>query len=499
VNDIAASRGGERAFWLLIVLIELAVAVVAFKSPLLAAVFALGVGSLAALSPALGTRRAAIVIGALLVATMLILPGDIALKYRIPIGGGGVYIVDILLALLVASMIAYVVMGRSWSMVQSPVSLPMLLYLCWMCAEVVNGYVRGNDPKLILQDVRSMAYYSAFFFAIMMVTDRRLVLAFLRLLGVCVPIVFLTGCYYSAMGQGMTLEYVEPGVSRFPASDDVFLMSSVMTAAFIGVWPAGRRRPKWLWALLLISATGLILSFVRGDWVACGVALIYLLIMLRARERLRLIRVALVVGMLLMVGIAMARPAIVQSVISRTLALTAVEDRNVQWRLIENRAVHEQIKQSPIIGNGLGKEYLFDWSRYGVKPYYKTYIHNDYYWFVHRLGFVGLGLFIWLALAYLLPWMRYRASLPRDDPWLAGLVYGGRAMCVALLVVSVTSPRLSAKQASMVLALVMGLSEVALMLVKRRAGEESTEGGAAPQNRLSQDCVSVVGPRNCDS
>jgi len=118
VNDIAASRGGERAFWLLIVLIELAVAVVAFKSPLLAAVFALGVGSLAALSPALGTRRAAIVIGALLVATMLILPGDIALKYRIPIGGGGVYIVDILLALLVASMIAYVVMGRSWSMVQ---------------------------------------------------------------------------------------------------------------------------------------------------------------------------------------------------------------------------------------------------------------------------------------------------------------------------------------------------------------------------------------------
>lgn len=475
MNDLTTARQDDRRFWLLIALVELMAAAIAFKSPLFAAAFAAAVGMLAVLSLLVGSRRGTLVIGALLVAVMVVLPGDVALAYRIPVGGGGIFIVDVLLALLLCSMVVYALARRSWSMVTSPVRVPMLLYLCWMCVEVVNGYLRGNDPKLILQDVRSMAYYSVFFFAIMMVTDRRLVLLFLKLLGVCVPIVFLTGCYYYAIGQGMTLEYVEPGVSRFPASDDIFLMSSVMTAAFIAVWPAGRSRPKWLWLLFAISALGLILSFVRGNWVAFVVAVFYLLVVLRTGERLRLIAVALVAGALLTAGIAAVQPALLRSVVSRALAVTELQDRNVQWRLIENEAVGKQIDQSPIIGNGLGKEYLFDWSRYGVEPYYKTYIHNDYYWLVHRLGFVGLGIFIWLVLAYLLPWMKYRASLPRDDPWLTGLVYGGRAMCVALLAVSITSPRLSAKLASTVLALVMGLSEVALTLIRRRAEAVAAE------------------------
>ena len=159
--------------------------------------------------------------------------------------------------------------------------------------------------------------------------------------------------------------------------------------------------------------------------------------------------------------------------------------RNVQWRLIENRAVAAEIEESPWVGNGLGKDYLFDWSRYGVAPYRKSYIHNAYYWFVHRLGIVGMVLFVWLAVAYLLPWMKARAALPRDDPWLLGLVYGGRAMFVALLVVSVTSPRLSEKLSVTVLALVMGLSEVALSLLRqRRAGEAET--GDAGRHRSGQ-------------
>jgi hypothetical protein len=82
-----------------------------------------------------------------------------------------------------------------------------------------------------------------------------------------------------------------------------------------------------------------------------------------------------------------------------------------------------------------------------------------------------MGLFVWLALAFLLPWMRARATLPTDDPWLLGLVYGGRVLFVSLLVVSITSPRLSDRLSVTVLGLVMGLSEVALSLLKARASE----------------------------
>jgi O-antigen ligase len=182
---------------------------------------------------------------------------------------------------------------------------------------------------------------------------------------------------------------------------------------------------------------------------------------------------------------AVVRPALLDSVVTRALAVTAVNDRNVQWRFIEDKAVGEQIKQHPIFGNGLGKDYLFDWSRYGVAPYYKTYIHNDYYWLVDRLGIIGMGLYLWLALAYLVPWMRFREALPRDDPWLLGLVYGGRAMFFALLVNSVTSPRLSAKLAVAVLALVMGMSEVALGLLRERAASAAAEAPGSATSEAS--------------
>ena len=311
-------------------------------------------------------------------------------------------------------------------------------------------------------------------------------LAFLRLLAFCVPVVFAIGAVYAALGQGMKLEYVEPGVSRFPAPDDVFLMSSVMTLTFVTVWPPGRPRPRWLWGLLLLSLLGLVLSLVRGNWLAFAVAVVYLLLVLRVRERLRLIALGVVLTVVLAGALAVAQPALLRSVVSRAMAVTATHDRNVQWRLIENRAVGAQIEESPWVGNGLGKDYLFDWSRYGVAPYRKSYIHNAYYWFVHRLGVVGMALFVWLAVAYLVPWMKARATLPRDDPWLLGLVYGGRALLVALLVVSITSPRLSEKLAVTVLGLVMGLSEVALSLLKRARGGGRGRDGDAGRQRSGQ-------------
>jgi O-antigen ligase len=477
VSGEATRRQEDRRFWIMIAVVEALVLLVAFRSPLLAAALAAAVGVFALMALVVGTRRGTLVIGGFLVAVIIVLPGDLALQYRLPVAGGGIFIVDFLLALVIASMVIFVLVQGRLKMARSPLSLPILLFLGWVMVAAAIGHQRGNDLKLIVQDARALSYYVLFFFAVILIAERRTILWFLMLLGLCVPVVFAMGVVFAAQGQGMALDYVEVGVSRFPAPDDLFLMSSVMAASFIVVWTSSSRRPKWLWGLLVISLLGLVLSFVRGNWVAFVASLFYLLLVLRVRERMRLVAGGLVLACLLTAGMAVVRPALLQSVVSRALAVTAVQDRNVQWRLIENKAVKRQIKQSPIFGNGLGKDYLFDWSRYGVAPYYKSYIHNDYYWFVHRLGLIGLALFLWLAGAYLVPWMRYRPALPRDDPWLLGLVYGGRAMFVALLVNSVTSPRLSAKLSVTVLALVMGMSEVALGLLRERAAAAAEAPG----------------------
>jgi O-antigen ligase len=282
---------------------------------------------------------------------------------------------------------------------------------------------------------------------------------------------------YAALGQGMVLEFVEPGVSRFPAPDDVFLIASILLTTFVVVWPAGRKRPLVLWALLGVALLGLVLSFVRGNWVAFAVGAAYLLVIVRAGERLRLVATLVVAAALLAGGLAVVKPALLDSVATRALAITNTGDPNVQYRLIENRAAAAQIARHPVLGNGLGKDYLFDFSQYGVTPIYKSYIHNNYYWFTQRLGFIGLALFIWTAAAFLLPWLRYRALLDRGDPWITGLIIGSRAMIVVLLAVSITSPRLNSKTSIAIAAVTMGMAEVALGMVRERRTERSLAPG----------------------
>ena len=464
----------DRWFWTMLVAAYLVVIVVTLWSPVFGAAAALAVGACALLVTVIGTRRGTLLLGALLIVVDVVLPGDLAVQYRLPIGGGGIFILDLVLAILLVSVVLLTLSEERLQTVESPVRLPILLFLGWMMMAALIGYQNGNDLKLILQDVRSLVYYAAFFFVVLAVTDRRQVLVILRVLAVCMVLAFAIGGVYSALGRGGSVQYVEAGVSRFPASDVMFLMGAVLLTTFVVVWPAGRRRPVWLWLLLFVALVALVLSFVRGNWIAFAVGLAYLFVVLRVGQRIRLVVGTLVVAVVLGAGFAALNPEVFSSVLTRASAVTAVNDPNVQYRLVENRAVKEQIAEKPVFGNGLGTEYVFDWSRYGVTPFLKSYIHNNYYWFLQRLGVVGLGLFVWIAIAFLVPWMRHRSALPRDDPWLSGIVYGGRALFVALLMNSVTSPRFNTMDSVAVLAVVMGLSEVALALLRQRAAEEQT-------------------------
>lgn len=483
-TTLAQGRGADLGFGAAVAATLALVLLAASRDPLLGVAAAAALGALAVLALVVGTDRGTLAIGALMLAVTIVLPGEYALAWRVPVGGGGIFAVDLLLALLVASMVAAALVKGGLRLASSPVNLPLFLFLVWVAVAGVNGVLSGNETKLVLQDARALAYYSLFFFAMGFVRTRSQVLLFMRLLALCLVSVFAVGAVYAAMGQGMTVEFVEPGVSRFPAPDDVFLIAAVTLTGVVVAWPAARPRPLWLWLLLLVALLGLVLSFVRGNYVAFVAGLVYLLVVLHARERVRLVAGGLLVAAVLGAALAVLSPAILDSIVSRALAVTAVRDRNVQYRLIENRAVGAQVAERPLLGNGLGKDYLFDWSRYGVSPYRKSYIHNSYYWFAHRLGLVGLVLMAWVVVAFLGPWLRDRDRLTRGDPWLVGLVFGSRAALVAVLVVSVTSPRLNGKDTIVVLATLLGLAEVARALLSPGGGEGA--GAARP--------VSPAGP-----
>lgn len=463
-------------FWVGVIVLELLVAAVAWRSPIVAVALVTAVGLLALLVSLVGSRTGMLAIAAALLVVSVVLPADISLRYRIPVGGGGIFLTDILFALLVVSWILAVLSQRSLTLTRLPVSLPLGLLLVWIGAAAVVGHEGGNETKFILQDARSLVYYAMFFWVVTMVSDRRTVLFFMKVLAVCMVGSFVQGVVYAMLGRGIETGYVEPGVSRFPAPNEVFVQGGTLLVAMLVMWPLSRRRPWSLWILLTIALVGLMLSLVRGLWVGFAVSIVYLLIIARTQERMRLIAGTVLAVAVLGAATLAFRPALFASVVTRAMAVAALNDTNVQYRLIEDRAVSRQILAHPWIGNGLGKAYVFDFSRYGVKPESKVYIHNNYLWFAQRLGVVGVVLFAWVVGAFLFSWLRLRPLLPRGDPWLVGLVLGSRVMVVALLAVSVTSPQFNNGGGVTVVATVMGLAEVAGVLLRDTAGSAQRDG-----------------------
>ena len=296
----------------------------------------------------------------------------------------------------------------------------------------------------------------------------------LKVLATCLVAGFVIGAVAYARGQGTAAEFVEAGISRFPAPHDFFLASAMLLATWAVLWPQGKRRPRTLWLLLGVALLGLMLSLVRGYWVALVAGLLYLVLIMRPRERMRLAAGIVAVGGLLAIGTAAVNVALLQSVVMRTLAITNFQDKNVQYRLIENSAAMHQFAAHPVEGNGLGTGYLFDFSRYGVAPFTKYFIHNNYLWFLQRMGIVGLGLFAWFVCAFLLRRHGVGEADVKRDPWLGGLVIGSRVMIVALLVASITAPQFNTKENVAGIALVMGLAEVAGRLLPQGREDEAS-------------------------
>jgi hypothetical protein len=120
-----------------------------------------------------------------------------------------------------------------------------------------------------------------------------------------------------------------------------------------------------------------------------------------------------------------------------------------------------------------------DFQRYGIPLEPKIYIHHNYLWFLQRLGAVGLGLFAWFVLAFLFPRGGVRGYRDGDDPWRVGLVVGTRALVVALLFVSITSPQFNNMTDVAVVSVLMGCAEVARRLLSEKAEPLAPDGPVA--------------------
>jgi O-antigen ligase len=198
--------------------------------------------------------------------------------------------------------------------------------------------------------------------------------------------------------------------------------------------------------------------------VATVVALGFIAYRSEWSHRLRVLLLA--VGVAVVVGPALATfaPGALPAARERLLSLGQyATDNSVRVRIVEARDVFAKIADHPLIGSGLGDTVYWGMPWLQVPPSSHTFAHNDYLLLSWKLGIPAA-----LILIALVSWAIAARPPPALDPLTAAVRVGAQASLLAMLVISVTFPSLSALASTTTLGVL-----VAICLLPREVGTRS--------------------------
>jgi hypothetical protein len=215
-------------------------------------------------------------------------------------------------------------------------------------------------------------------------------------------------------------------------ADLFFVVGSVVVFARL-VW---RARVTSMSAVAgLLSLCGAMLSGTRSNWIGlgAGVAAVALAAVARSRAGLRRVVAGLAVCVVLLT-LTLAWSEGARGFVGRLGELVGSRSWTVTFRLLESEGVIEAIGSRGALGSGMGSTFVYpDLDRQAMAS--ATWNHNAYLQWLHKAGFVGLLVFVGLALRALRTAFRLVRA---GHPWAEGLLGMGGAL-VAVLVLSLTT------------------------------------------------------------
>ncbi|MDP2006728.1 MAG: O-antigen ligase family protein [Rubrivivax sp.] len=267
-----------------------------------------------------------------------------------------------------------------------------------------------------------------------------------------------------------TLGVVENDLTRVQMQGYSFVMVGLAWALVMAT--RGGRRLFLALPLILLFAAALYVNFGRALWAWSLLAVLLCGVVLGLRRAALLGSALVVLGALGLASLAMLRPAVIDSAVNR---IASVADEGAirtsgGWRRLENEASAARIRQSPLVGIGLGGEYRPWLSEIRSFSEHTRYVHNGYVFIAVKLGIPALVVLLWLTLA---PW--WRAFRRRRQ-----VAVGPQAMWFAVVAswlpvmgLSFTQPEIVTPQT--VLLMCMGLA----MMIHRTPAADAVQGAKA--------------------
>jgi len=391
---------------------------------------------------------------AIIVFTSTIFPLD-AFPQPISFGNIGLYLPETLIVVLLIRTILTSLIKKDFKKISSEMTAPMILLFIWIIFSVANAIIsqRADLLKAIL-NVRSYVYYANFFLILYYIdTPKKLNLL------IKTSIIMATVCAIFSLVQfmigpetkifpwftwvvGSVVYQSKESVARvFPKS--LSIIYTALFPVFVGFINRALKR-KWLYMLfLLVFISAIFISFTRAIHYSLLFGFLIIWLVIKGKMRYRLIR-NLITVLLFVFLIIIYLPlqlgfmkvtnwwGIMFERHSEFLTSGAATE-TLTWRAIESMTIMNEIKKSPIIGNGIGATYYH--------PLYNDNValaHNGYLSLLFQLGLVGLLIMCLIFYHFIYQSIKYYRQT--NDIYDKSLILGFLTVFISILPSAFSEP-----------------------------------------------------------
>ncbi len=427
---------------------------------------------------------------------ILVATSSIIFENKLPlisIGIGSLHIPDFLLLGSLGLVAVRRLVKSDFKIVRTPLDLPLLIfYGAALSSSLIAVFQSSVEVEAARRGIRVVSYYLTFFIVTNLLRERRqldLLLNCFFLLGTIIATVMfaqyllgpsmplLPGRVEPLRTQDVSYEEVTrilpPGLSivlvSFATIFSILVLESIRPLGSI----------KFIqWGLLGMAV---LISFLRSYWAALIGVFFLLALIVRGRDRQRLVGWGLVAFLLSVILLlpAIAEPnsavgRLVGASFSRLSTLWNAETLNegsLQWRYVENEYALRQITAHPLLGLGLGALYRpfdprIDYA--GMAWDARGYLHNGHLWIMLDTGLLGYLALMWLSLAFLSRGFRHWRTIANYR--MRGVVLGFTLIYLAILVAAVFNSTFMRWPWTPVIGIMMGVNEVII----RKFGQETS-------------------------
>jgi hypothetical protein len=439
--------------------------------------------------PVIGVLAAGGVISAWLVlkrealGLWLLLAGTCFLGFHAPLPGTEIEtfsLPDLLLVLLFGvAALHRLASGRRWIVV--PLQAPVLTLCAVGAARVALGSALGDGiPLEMIQEYRVLLYYAV---ALLMPNILRTRRALRRFVMACFVLAVLAAAnlvvrtVLNPPSAGMTEGEIYYALAELAGGSGNILVYWALCCC-ISLLIVERMRATYA-ALLVAYLVYFGLMFHRHMYLGAAFAAAAVALLsgrLHRNSVLRLGAVVVCVGLVVGLVALSGGPAVERYItltVHRVESLKGIAGTDtVSDRMIENKHALEQMRANPAVGLGFAKRYRP--SLYGAEDTGR-FIHNAYFWFVLRMGVLGLAAFVWMAARFLRRTLRDWSGI--EDRFLRAVALGSVVAFMGLALMNLGAPYFVQNWGTAAVAMAFGAAEAAF---RTDAAERKSPGSGAP-------------------